>query len=183
MSFLDDLLKMLTQPAQTPGAISGVPPLAPSVSIPLGTGYSAAGDEYTARQKIVQFMRSQLGKPYKLGIEIPSKKETWATCWDCSELVEAAYRLAGHPIADGARFQFATTQPIRVPKPADLFFLWSDKLNYIGHVMAATGCGTVLHAVGGRGVVEDPVSMWEHHIRGRGWRRHVDFARGPEERV
>jgi len=177
-----DWVGLLKSLLQTPSPMTGAPSIGGTCSVPISsTGYNREVDEAAVRARIVAFMLSQLGKPYKLGVEITPGKEAWASEWDCSELVEAAYRLARHVMPDGARFQFAATQPIRSPKPGDLFFLWSDKLNYIGHVMAATGRGTVVHAVGGRGVVEDPMSMWEYHARGRGWRRHVDFARPRED--
>lgn len=145
------------------------------------TGYNVASAEADQRAKIVASMRSKLGKKYLLGVEVKPGQDS--DTWDCSEAVEDAYRDAGLTIPDGARFQYEACQPVKNPKPGDLFFLWSDKRGMIGHVMVLTDLETVVHAVGGRGVVEDPVSMWEHHERGRGWRRHVDFARPSEDRA
>jgi cell wall-associated NlpC family hydrolase len=142
-----------------------------------------AAEEFRARAAIVTFMREQLGKSYKLGAEVLPGHEDEASSWDCSEAVEAAYRLAGRPLPDGAQQQFDACQAVVKPMPGDLGFLWSDARQKIGHVMVAAAAGTVIHAVSGRGVVEDPVSSWEHHPRWRGWRRHVDFARPPEDRA
>lgn len=147
-----------------------------------GTGYSREAEEDGQRRRVVAFMREQLGEKYQLGIEVQPGQEDAADIWDCSEEVEAAYRVAGLTIPDGACYQFDFCRPVPAPKPADMFFLWNDGKGRIGHVGVFTGAGTVVHAVGGRGVVEDPVAMWEHHKRFRGWRRHPDFARSPEER-
>lgn len=94
---------------------------------------------------------------------------------DCSELVEACFSCAGMSIPDGAMNQYFFCRPVGVPLAGDLGFLWSDKRNMIGHVMVSTGHGTVIHAVAGRGVVEDPDTVWTHNPRWRGWRRHPDF--------
>lgn len=148
-----------------------------------GTGYNAAIEEQEKRAHIVAFMRSQLGKKYRLGAEVLPGHEALAEEWDCSESTEAAYRLAGVPIPDGAQAQYDFCRPVSFPKPGDLGFLWSDKRGMIGHVMCYAGHGTVIHAVGGRGVVEDPMSNWDHHARWKGWRRHPDFSRPPEDRA
>jgi len=44
MSFLDDLLKMLSTPAATPGAIPGVLAVVPGIGVPLGAGSSVPAD-------------------------------------------------------------------------------------------------------------------------------------------
>lgn len=147
----------------------------------LGSGYSVAEEEMEKRARIVAFCRAQLGEKYHLGVEVAPGRESDE--WDCSEMVEAAYRDAGLSIPDGARFQFDACQEVPTPLPGDLGFLWSDKRGMIGHVMVATEAGTVVHAVGGRGVVEDDWTTWEANVRWRGWRRHVDLARPPEDRV
>ena len=165
----EKLLAMLTQPAGGVGTIQE-----------LGSGYSVEGEEMEQRTKIVAFCRAQLGKKYHLGVEVAPGRASDE--WDCSEMVEAAYRDAGLSIPDGACFQFDACQTVPAPQPGDLGFLWSDKRGMIGHVMVATEAGTVVHAVGGRGVVEEDWTSWEANPRWRGWRRHVDFARPPEDR-
>ena len=152
-------------------------------SMPIeATGYSVDAEEIETRRKIVEFMRSQLGLPYRLGAEIQPGHETEATESDCSESVEAAYRVCGKFIPDGAQQQYDFCQTIKNPLPGDLGFLWSDKRGKIGHVMMYTEMYTFIHAVGGRGVVEDPISMWDTNPRFRGARRHPDFSRPLTER-
>lgn len=102
---------------------------------------------------------------------------------DCSELVQAAYHYAGLEIPDGSNYQYDFCRPVSAPEVGDLGFLWSDKWNRIGHVMIYKGNGMVIHAVGGKGVVDDYASNWESHARWRGWRRHPELARPPEERA
>ena len=154
-----------------------------AISIELGSGYDALAEEAAQRSRIVDFMRSQVGKPYRLGVEIPPGREHEAQEWDCSEESEAAYRLVGIALPDGAENQYNACQAVKHPRMGDLGFLWSDKRGMIGHVMVASDVNTVIHAVAGRGVVEDLVSMWDTHERWRGWRRHPIFARPPEDRA
>lgn len=141
------------------------------------TGYSRSEEEDGKRAVVVAFMRSNLGKVYQFGIEVSPGQEDTATAWDCSELTEAAYRRIGHPLPDGAQQQYDETLPCVEPMPGDLGFLWSDTRGKIGHVMVYADHGALIHAVGGRGVVEDPSYRWETNPRWRGWRRHRDFAR------
>ncbi len=155
----------------------GLGPNAVSGAVVLPTGYSRQSDEDGKRQKIVDFMRSQLGKSYHLGVEVEWGQEGEAQEWDCSELTEAAYRLVSMPLPDGAQQQYDDTLEVREPLLGDLGFLWSDTRGKIGHVMVRSGPGAVIHAVGGRGVVEDLAARWETHPRWRGWRRHHDFIR------
>lgn len=151
--------------------------------VELGSGYDRQAEEDDQRRKIIEFMRSQKGKRYQLGIEVQPGHEADAAAWDCSEAVEAAYRLAGLLIPDGSNYQYDHCQAVKTPKAGDLGFLWSDKWGRIGHVMVCTGLGTVIHAMGGRGVVEDVQGWAEGHPRFRGWRRHPDFSRPPEDRA
>lgn len=146
-----------------------------------GTGYSVQAEENRKRAAIVAFIRSQLGRTYKLGVEV--KPYTDSEVWDCSEIVENSYTRAGVPIPDGSNYQHDHCRPVLSPIAADLGFLYSDKWKRIGHVLVYTGEGTVIHAVGGRGVVEDPRGMWEVHTRWRGWRRHPAFSRPKEDRA
>ena len=175
MSALEDFLRgLLGRP--------GNPPAGVSVEVELGSGYDALAEEDRQRAAIVAFMRSQLGKHYRLGAEVEPGKEADAPEWDCSEAVEAAYRVAGVPgMPDGSPYQFDACVPVKAPKPGDLGFLWSDKWGRIGHVMVYIGSGYVIHAVGGRGVVEDPVSRWLESSRWKGWRRFRPFLCPPED--
>ena len=161
---------------------AGMPSDTPRVtgSLTFGVGNEAELEEMRQRSDVVTFMRAQLGKKYVLGVEVAHDAESDA--WDCSEAVEAAYIRAGLKMTDGAKYQYDFCLPVKSPNQGDLGFLWSDKRGMIGHVMVYTGQGTVIHAVGGRGVVEDPRGMWELHTRWRGWRRHPDFSRPIQDR-
>jgi cell wall-associated NlpC family hydrolase len=149
------------------------------MTLGLGTGYSREQDEEDQRSRAVAFMRSQIGKGYSLGVEVKPGDEEDSPLWDCSEFTEAASRQAGWSpvLPDGAWQQYDVCRPVDHPRAGDLGFLWSDKRGMIGHVMMATGHGTVIHAVIERGVVEDPAEMWSSHPRWRGWRRHPGFSR------
>lgn len=157
-----------------PNAAPGV-----SFSAQLGSGYDALEEEDRKRAEICAFVRRHIGKPYRLGAEVAPGQEESAKDWDCSELVEAAYRVQGVPIPDGSPYQYEETVPIPPgdPLPADLGFLWSDTWKRIGHVMVYVGGGFVIHAVGGKvgHVVEDPIAKWVDNPRWRGWRRHRAF--------
>lgn len=180
LELLAGLLTKAQLEAAAPGAdLSG----AATTMLDLPTfGEGPAAEEARQRAAIVAFCRGELGKPYRYGTEHPLGEP--ADDWDCSELSHHAYNgPAGLPLPDGARFQFDETQPVVRGLAGDLHYLWSDKLGYIGHVMVDSGEGTVIHAVSGRGVVEDPIERWTAHPRYRGVRRHVAFARPPEDRA
>lgn len=183
--YLAELLAGLWTKEQLGRAGAGPEALQGAVAVmvdPPTFGEPPAAEEARQRAAIVAFCRGELGKPYTYGTEHPLGEP--ADDWDCSELSHHAYNgPAALPLSDGARFQYAETQAVVSGRAGDLHFLWSDKLGYIGHVMVDTGEGTVVHAVAGRGVVEDPLERWTGHARYRGVRRHVAFARPPEDRA
>jgi len=144
------------------------------------TGYDRGTEEREQRAAVVASMRADLGDSYKFGVEVAKGEES--DLWDCSEKVQDAYSDAGKEMPDGAQYQYNFCRPVVSDKPGDLGFLWSDERKVIGHVMVFTGDGTVIHAVGGRGVVEDDAGRWTGHARFRGIRRHPDFARPEEDR-
>ena len=167
----------LSRAGASPDAVNAA--LTTRIDFPIGDGVAA--EEARQRIKIVAFMRQNLGDKYLLGIEVKPGEDS--DTWDCSEIVQGAYARARMAIPDGSPYQYDACQPVPSPKPGDLGFLYNEKWGRIGHVMVATESDTVIHAVGGRGVVEDPISKWISNPRWRGWRRHVDFARPPEDRV
>lgn len=144
------------------------------------TGYQVEAAEDLLRARILRSMREDLGDAYQLGVEVKMGEES--DLWDCSEKVEDAFRDAGEDIPDGARYQYEHCLPVVIIKPCDLGFLWSDKRGMIGHVFMFTDRGTVIHAVGGRGVVEEDAGRWLAHRRYRGARRHPVFLRPKEDR-
>ena len=154
-----------------------------SVQVPLGSGYSREAEENEKRTRIVSFVRAQLGEEYIFGKEVQPGQEDQASAWDCSEVIESAYRRATMRIPDGAQAQFNYCRPVKVPKAGDLGFLWSTRRGIIGHVMCVAENKTLIHEVSGRGVVQDPIEVWEKNPRFRGWRRHPDFICPVEERA
>ena len=178
----DFLLGFLSRPAS---AATGAKCLSLTRTLP--SGYSAEREEERTRAKLVNYMRSQIGDRYKLGAEILPGHEMEADEGDCSEYIEAAYRIAGKSMPDWSPNQYAHTQAVHEPKPGDLGFVFSLKWKRVGHVVMATAEGTIIHAEGGRGVVEDSmaprVAKWQAQGRWMGWRRHIDFARPPEDRA
>ena len=166
MTWIDWIYRMLlgaiTHPAGGVGVVA-----------PIGSSYSVEAEELRKRAAIVAFCRAQLGEPYVYGTEHPLGEP--ADDWDCSELSHHAYNDIPMEMPDGARFQFNFCQAVPFGLAGDLHFLWSDKLGCIGHVMVDTGEGTVIHAVSGRGVVEDPLGRWAGHARYRGCRRHIEI--------
>ena len=143
------------------------------VTVPLGSGYDRDADTQKKREHIVEFCRNQMGEKYVFGVEVSPGRES--DSWDCSEMVQNAYENAGVPFCDGAQAQHNFCSPVSDPLPGDLGFLWSEKRDMIGHVMVFAGAGQLIHAVGGRGVVEDPIDMWVYKDRFRGWRRHPEL--------
>lgn len=162
----------------------GLPAGAQTVAVVLPTGYDRAAEEARQRLDICEFVRSQVGKPYHLGVEVPLDINDPAE-WDCSELTENAYRRAGLKLPDGSNYQFDFCQPVREPLGGDLGFVWSDTWGRIGHVVMCMGDGSIIEARGKpvSHVQVAPMHDWESHPRWRGWRRHPDFARPKEDRI
>ena len=86
---------------------------------------------------------AQLGKPYVFGDEGPDT-------FDCSGLVQYAYRLAGVALPRTARPQYLATRQIRTSdlRPGDLLFFATDRnsWNTIHHVGIYLGGGRMVHA-------------------------------------
>ena len=154
-----------------------------STSLPLPSGYDRDLEEMSRRRSVCDYALSQQGKPYKLGVEVGAGEE--AEFWDCSELVQEAYRQAGMTIPDGSFAQFDFCRPVKEPKLADLGFLWNDKWGRIGHVAIFIGGDMLVDAVGGSvGRVRlAHQSLIEESPRFRGWRRFPDFQWPLEDRA
>lgn len=119
---------------------SGATPVAPSVAI-TGAGSGAAA---TA----VSFARAQIGKPYKWGATGPN-------AYDCSGLVQAAYKAAGVSIPRTTYGQVLVGTKVNKSDliPGDLVF--PDP----GHVQIYSGGGNIVEAPHtGEDVMERP--MW-----------------------
>jgi cell wall-associated NlpC family hydrolase len=90
-----------------------------------------------AAQVAVNTALSQRGKPYAWGGAGPSS-------YDCSGLVQYAYRAAGIELPHSSRMQSTIGRPIGIwdTQPGDLIFFY----NPVGHVGIYLGDGLMVHA-------------------------------------
>ncbi|MCK9927848.1 NlpC/P60 family protein [Frankia sp. Mgl5] len=107
---------------------------------------------------VIEFMRSQIGKPYVWGATGPG-------AWDCSSLVQAAYRTIGLSIPRVTTDQLAFGPRVSGvdPQPGDLLFIPGSDGTALapGHVGMYVGNGQVIAAKGARwGVVLSELSDW-----------------------
>ncbi|MEU9042595.1 MULTISPECIES: C40 family peptidase [unclassified Kitasatospora] len=126
----------LNRTGQSGGGSAPAP--APPVSRPSADTAPASESEETA----VDYALAQLGKPYVWGGNGPSG-------YDCSGLVQQAYRRAGISLPRVADDQYAATTPISAGqlRRGDLVF-WSDsgRASGIHHVGIYLGGGTFVEA-------------------------------------
>ncbi|HCA86337.1 MAG TPA: glycoside hydrolase [Streptomyces sp.] len=102
-----------------------------------GTTTPAPAPDATKAQQVIDFARSQIGKPYVWGATGPNS-------YDCSGLTGAAWKAAGvslprttyDQVETGARVAKADMQP------GDLVFFYDD----ISHVGIYVGGGQMIHA-------------------------------------
>ncbi|WP_018636706.1 C40 family peptidase [Parafrankia elaeagni] len=109
-------------------------------------------------QPVLDFMWSQIGKPYVWGANGPN-------AWDCSSLVQAAYRTIGISIPRVTTDQLAFGPRVAgvEPQPGDLLFIPGSDGTALapGHVGMYVGNGQVIAAKGARwGVVLSELSDW-----------------------
>ncbi|CUU57269.1 Cell wall-associated hydrolase, NlpC family [Parafrankia irregularis] len=109
-------------------------------------------------QPVIDFMWSQIGKPYVWGATGPG-------AWDCSSLVQAAYREIGVSLPRVTTEQVAYGPRVSgvEPQPGDLLFIPGSDGTAIapGHVGMYVGNGQVIAAKGARwGVVLSELSDW-----------------------
>ncbi len=107
---------------------------------------------------VLEFMESQIGKPYVWGATGPD-------AWDCSSLVQAAYRQIGVSLPRVTVDQMRAGPQVSAvdPQPGDLLFIpGADGTPAApGHVGMYVGDGRVIAAKGARwGVVESDLSDW-----------------------
>lgn len=114
----------------------GVPAQASGANVP-NVGESAAA------QKAVEFALAQVGKPYVYGATGPGS-------YDCSGLMQTAYRNAGVsiPRTSEAQYQGLPSAPLGNLLPGDLIFTeWGEDFPGLpGHVGMYVGDGTVVQA-------------------------------------
>lgn len=107
---------------------------------------------------VLAFMESQIGKAYLWGAEGPD-------AWDCSSIVQAAYRTIGVELPRITTDQLAAGPRVSgvEPQPGDLLFIpgTDGTAAAPGHVGMYVGDGRVIAAKGARwGVVESSLSDW-----------------------
>jgi cell wall-associated NlpC family hydrolase len=104
---------------------------------------STAGAPGKAAATAIAYARQQLGKPYLWGGAGPG-------AFDCSGLVQMAYRSAGVSIARTSQAQWASEAHVSSPQPGDLvFFAGADgTATSPGHVGIVTGPHTMIEAYG-----------------------------------
>ncbi|ANP48972.1 cell wall-associated NlpC family hydrolase [Streptomyces griseochromogenes] len=102
---------------------------------PPSTG--SAGSYATRAGKAVAFARAQIGKPYVCGASGPGS-------YDCSGLVQAAWKAAGVSLPRAGHDQARTGTPVPLAdaRPGDLVFFHGDS----SHVGLCTGDGLMIHA-------------------------------------
>jgi len=149
------LAAILSAPATT---LAGRPP-APHAQIPAGSTGST----------VVQVARSQLGKPYTWGGASP------ATSFDCSGLVQWAYRQVGVVLPRTAQQQFDATARLAPDQlqPGDLVFfqICCQPPDAITHVGIYIGSGQMIHAPApGEAVRVESIltPFWRSHYAGAG---------------
>jgi cell wall-associated NlpC family hydrolase len=94
----------------------------------------------------VEAARAYLGAPYLWG-------GMTAAGIDCSGLVHVAWRRLGRLVPRDAWQQAEAGSPVAEPRYGDLAVYGGDG---VSHIAFWLGEGRILHAAGGRGVVEEP---------------------------
>ncbi|MEU0161337.1 NlpC/P60 family protein [Streptomyces sp. NPDC006261] len=102
-----------------------------------GTGAGADGSYAAKAQKVLDFARAQIGKPYVWGASGPAS-------YDCSGLTQAAWREAGVtlPRTTWDQVKAGTRVATSDLQPGDLVFFYDD----ISHVGIYKGDGMMIHA-------------------------------------
>ncbi|WP_307711453.1 C40 family peptidase [Streptomyces sp. V4I23] len=130
-----------------------------------GSGAKSTDTTVTADiAAVINFAKAQLGEPYRWGGSGPN-------AWDCSGLVQAAYRAGGISLPRVASGQYSATIPISRDqlRRGDLVF-WSHNGTTSGvhHVAIYLGGGQYLEAPKpGRNVRVSSFSSYNPNLYGR----------------
>lgn len=141
-----------------------------SASIPAGTtssslpaGYVLPATTSAPARQAVAFAIAQLGKPYQWGATGPNS-------YDCSGLVQAAWRSAGVSIPRTTYQQVSAGTPVmslQAIRPGDLIFIPGTDANgsLPGHVGIAIGDGYLIDApYTGVDIRVETIQSWEKQI-------------------
>jgi cell wall-associated NlpC family hydrolase len=104
----------------------------------VGAGISAASTAVAEVARAIAYSRAQIGKPYQWGEEGPA-------AFDCSGLMQTAFKQAGVELPRTARAQYAATSPVSVPAAGDLVFFGRSAAT-IHHVGLYIGGGKMIDA-------------------------------------
>jgi peptidoglycan hydrolase-like protein with peptidoglycan-binding domain len=143
-----------------------------ALTAPLAVGVTGIGDRQAGATSgspaavAVNFALRQLGKPYRWGGDGPRS-------YDCSGLVQTAYRAAGVALPRVSRQQYHAGRHVRLTalRAGDLLFYADDPRNprTIGHVGMYVGSGRMVEAPRpGRAV--RIASIWRPGMLGRATR-------------
>lgn len=132
-----------------PGQILRIPSVNQTVPTPATVPTTAASQQSAATtpiEKLVSYLRAQIGKPYKFFTAGPDT-------FDCSGLVAAGYKQLGLTLPHQSRMQAVLGAAIDWKKQPILagdliFMLSSSDLNQIGHVGIALDSTTWIRASG-----------------------------------
>ncbi|MBL7487060.1 transglycosylase SLT domain-containing protein [Frankia sp. AgW1.1] len=105
---------------------------------------------------VIAFARAQVGKPYTLGATGPQS-------WDCSALVQAAWRTAGVELPRVTTDQIGAAGWVSLTsiQPGDLVFRSGSEAKKPGHVGLYVGDGQVVEAKGSAwGTIVTPLAQW-----------------------
>src|SRR4051812_31712346 len=130
---------ILLTPAVAQANTTAAPPVATAAAVAAPTA---------ATQTAVDTALAQVGKPYVWGGAGPSS-------YDCSGLVQYAYRAAGISLPHSSRMQSTLGTPVSVAnlRPGDLVFFYSP----VSHVAMYIGNGQIVQA----STYGQPVSVTE----------------------
>ncbi|MEU8139813.1 C40 family peptidase [Streptodolium elevatio] len=117
----------------------------PKTTTQQSTGSTVTAPSSGKAATAIAFAKAQLGKPYVYGAAGPD-------AYDCSGLVQAAWKAAGVSLPRVTNAQFAAGNKVSVSnlQPGDLVFYYSG----ISHVGMYLGDGKIIHAPNSRSVVK-----------------------------
>jgi hypothetical protein len=143
-----------------------------AVVVPLVAGLAGIGQQQAAAAPgspaavAVRFALAQLGKPYRWGADGPRS-------YDCSGLVQTAYRAAGVGLPRVSRQQYRAGRPVPLSslRAGDLLFYAKDTSDprTIYHVGMYLGSGRMVEAPNRRAPVRI-ASIWRPGLLGRATR-------------